>query len=567
MNERYARPGTAVPGLGVAPGLRIWWHWVQRRPRLLLAGLVLLAALPGLFAMPPLDRDESRFAQATAQMLESGDFVSINFQDEPRNKKPVGIHWLQAASVWLTGQADAREIWAYRLPSLAGAILATLLTFQIGIRLFSRPIAFLSAAVLGTCIVLSVEAVNAKTDAVLLATVVLVQLALARLWMAPPGERVGIGVALLFWIGLGLGILVKGPLTPMVALLTVLALGLTTGRWRWLAPLRPLIGLPLLVVVVAPWFVAITLQDPGFLVRAAHEDLIPKLLSGVESHGQPPGFYLATHLIAFWPGALLAIPAVIAAWGQRRRHAALPFLLAWLIPSWLVFELTPPKLPHYVLPLYPALALLVGWAVVEGGGWMRGRLVKLLAAVTVAGALTIAVGVVALPLWLGDAEALGPAAITALLVLAAGLPTAVLAWRRRPLRALAWAVPLTAMVMAWGMGFYAPALQQLWISPRLAEAYASAAIDETPPLASAGYHEPSLVFLSGTRTALPSAPGAADYLARDPKALVAVTGREAEAFLSEAAAKGVTPVPRHRLTGVNYNKGRREEITLYGRAP
>ena len=66
----------------------------------LFAALVALAAaLPGLIAMPVLDRDEARFAEATAQMLETGDFVSINFQDAPRYKKPVGIHWLQALAV------------------------------------------------------------------------------------------------------------------------------------------------------------------------------------------------------------------------------------------------------------------------------------------------------------------------------------------------------------------------------------------------------------------------------------------------------------------------------------
>src|SRR5688572_5465910 len=88
------------------------------------AFIAFLAGLPGLIAMPPLDRDEARFAQATTQMLETGDFVVIRFQDGPRFKKPVGIHWLQAASVKVLSSPEAREIWAYRLPSLLGAMLA-----------------------------------------------------------------------------------------------------------------------------------------------------------------------------------------------------------------------------------------------------------------------------------------------------------------------------------------------------------------------------------------------------------------------------------------------------------
>ncbi|MAC39001.1 MAG: 4-amino-4-deoxy-L-arabinose transferase, partial [Oceanicaulis sp.] len=90
----------------------------------IIAAIAAAAALAGIFTLPPLDRDESRFAQATAQMLESGNLVEINFQDEERNKKPVGIHWLQAASVAALSSAEAREIWAYRIPSMFGAMLA-----------------------------------------------------------------------------------------------------------------------------------------------------------------------------------------------------------------------------------------------------------------------------------------------------------------------------------------------------------------------------------------------------------------------------------------------------------
>ena len=90
------------------------WSRGWRGPAL--AALIAFAAgLPGVFAVPPLDRDESRFAQATAQMLEQEDFVVIRYQDQPRFKKPVGIHWLQAASVATFSDPAAREIWALSL--------------------------------------------------------------------------------------------------------------------------------------------------------------------------------------------------------------------------------------------------------------------------------------------------------------------------------------------------------------------------------------------------------------------------------------------------------------------
>ena len=94
------------------------------RGMILAALIALVAGLPGVFALPPLDRDESRFAQATAQMLETGDYVNINFQDAPRHKKPVGIHWLQAASVALTSEAGLNDGLAFPFTNLAIAMAA-----------------------------------------------------------------------------------------------------------------------------------------------------------------------------------------------------------------------------------------------------------------------------------------------------------------------------------------------------------------------------------------------------------------------------------------------------------
>ena len=115
---------------------------------LVLCGIVLF--LPGFFNIPPIDRDEARFAQATKQMVESGDFVDIRFQDEVRYKKPVGIYWLQAAVVETAAalglpRAQLR-IWLYRIPSLIGAIGAVLLTYWTALAFVSRRGAVLAGA-------------------------------------------------------------------------------------------------------------------------------------------------------------------------------------------------------------------------------------------------------------------------------------------------------------------------------------------------------------------------------------------------------------------------------------
>src|SRR5215467_11679306 len=107
-----------------------------------LLAMSLVCFLPGFLNIAPIDRDEPRFAQATKQMIESGDYVDIRFQDEVRYKKPVGIYWLQAAAV-RAGQAlgvpQARTtIWLYRIPSLAGALAAVLLTYWTALAFVSR---------------------------------------------------------------------------------------------------------------------------------------------------------------------------------------------------------------------------------------------------------------------------------------------------------------------------------------------------------------------------------------------------------------------------------------------
>ncbi|HRD46165.1 MAG TPA: glycosyltransferase family 39 protein, partial [Caulobacter sp.] len=156
------------------------WSRGWRGP--LFAALVaLLAGLPGVFAVPPLDRDESRFAQATSQMLETGDYVSINYQDQPRDKKPVGIHWLQAAAVSVVSDVADRDIWAFRIPSLLGAMLAAAACAWGAAFFFGPRAGLLAGAMMGASFLLSTEAFIAKTDAVLAGTTTLALAALGRM--------------------------------------------------------------------------------------------------------------------------------------------------------------------------------------------------------------------------------------------------------------------------------------------------------------------------------------------------------------------------------------------------
>src|SRR6185312_9936026 len=156
------------------------------RRNLLLILLCLFAFLPGISTLPPTDRDESRFVQSTKQMVETGNYVDIRLQDENRYKKPIGIYWLQSAAVLLSGKGAAAPIWVYRLVSVLGATLAVLAAGWLGARMFGATAGMIAATVLAGVLMLAFEARIAKTDAMLLATAVFAQAAIARLYI---GDR------------------------------------------------------------------------------------------------------------------------------------------------------------------------------------------------------------------------------------------------------------------------------------------------------------------------------------------------------------------------------------------
>src|SRR5690242_7162768 len=149
-------PAAARPGCGLAAVLD---YAAGSHARAVIALLVfcMLALLPGFFTIPPIDRDEARFAQATKQMLETGQYVDIRFQDEVRYKKPVGIYWLQAGAVKAgeaLGVPSARtKIWLYRLPSLIGAIGAVLLTYWTALAFVTRRSSLLAAGMMAASII------------------------------------------------------------------------------------------------------------------------------------------------------------------------------------------------------------------------------------------------------------------------------------------------------------------------------------------------------------------------------------------------------------------------------
>jgi len=152
------------------------------RPFILLSLLCLALFAPGLGLLPPMDRDEARYMQATKQMVETGNYADIRFQDEPRTKKPIGVYWLQAAAVKTFGADTLTGTWPYRLPSALAAWIAVLATCNLGRRLFDPMTGLIAGGMLATTLVVITEAHLAKTDAPLLAAVTLAMAALGEIY-------------------------------------------------------------------------------------------------------------------------------------------------------------------------------------------------------------------------------------------------------------------------------------------------------------------------------------------------------------------------------------------------
>ncbi|MGA7973241.1 MAG: glycosyltransferase family 39 protein [Pseudolabrys sp.] len=569
-----ARPAT-IEARGLAAGLD-WATGSHGRAALLLVLFCLAAFLPGFFQVPPVDRDEARYAQASKQMIEAGQYVDIRFQKEVRYKKPIGIYWLQVAAV-KTGEAlgvpEAKTtIWLYRLPSLLGAIGAVLLIYWAALAFVGRRAALVAALMMASSILLGVEARLATTDAVLLATCVAAMGALGRIYLSQrrhPEGPVGWRWPAILWTAMAGGILIKGPLIVMFVVLTCATLSIVDRSARWLKATRPVTGLIWLLILVLPWFLAIMAKS-GFLFfkDAVGHDMLAKVTSGQEAHGAPPGLYLLLFFVTFWPASLLAGFAVPAVWKARREPGA-QFLLAWLIPSWLVFEAVMTKLPHYVMPLYPAIAILIA-GILEGearGGAKGGAMSKarwlihgtvgwFLFPVVIA--IAVVVGFLLLDHDLGLQA--WPTAGAAVIV-------GLFAWRLYevdgPERALLRAMAASVLV---GITVYAitfPAMPTLFPSELVLEAVHETGC-KSPQVAATGYYqEPSLVFLLGTGTKFTNAAGAADFLNGGVCRFALIDARSEQTFIRRANAIGLRYALSKRINGYNISIGRPVRLTVF----
>jgi 4-amino-4-deoxy-L-arabinose transferase-like glycosyltransferase len=527
----------------------------RTRAAVLLVFIALCAFLPGFTAIPPVDRDEPRYAQASKQMMETGNYLDIRFQEQPRYLQPAGIYWLQVAAAKITGYGPAAPIWVYRLPSLLAATAAVVLTYWVALPLAGPVGAFIAALLLVPTILLGVEARLAKTDAVLLACILSATGFLARAYLR---QTITLRGAVLFWTACSAGILVKGPMIALVVGSTVVALCVLDRSIAWLKALRPALGLGWLALLVLPWFITIAIVSDGEFYRiAVGQSLLGKVASGQQGHGAPPGVYFLLYWITFWPAAGLALTAFPWVW-QNRGEPAVRFCLAWIIPTWLVFELISTKLPHYVLPVYPAIATLIALGLLHGRRpdpiirWVLVASVVFYGAIAFA-ALYLLQGEIAFSVLIGT--------VVATVIMAFGMRHAAAASPA----VLAAAVAISGILMNGVVAaVVAPSLKTIWVAPRLADAIKRHAQCPQPQVASAGFEEPSLIFLVGTRTQLVDGNEAARFLAEGGCRIALVTTNDEPAFIATLGGLSKQPELLEQIPGMNIGKVRKEDIGVYG---
>jgi 4-amino-4-deoxy-L-arabinose transferase-like glycosyltransferase len=321
-----------------------------------------------------------------------------------------------------------------------------------------------------------------------------------------------------------------------------------------------------MLAITLPWFIAIGIvSDWQFYRLAVGEDFLAKVGGGQERHWGPPGFYLVTFWLFFWPATLVATGgAALWLWRGRRRRRAL-FLLAWIVPFWLVLEAVPTKLPHYAMPLFPAIAMAAAWILREAvlSGQLRLRSYRQ-----------------GTGLWL----VIATAQLAFLIFLYAYFWTAPASWWLLPLGLGAIAFALLTARSAWsgyfgvgvasalvtaiclytaGFRYVLPSMDRLWISRETAVAVAALRPCASGPVILTGYREPSAIFLLGRNTRLMSVDDANAALS-EGKADLALIVQTRQDRLPK-----VDPPPRPLacFEGFNINGGKHLRLALMTARP
>ena len=547
--------------------------------------LTLIFILPGLSSIPPLDRDEARFSQASKQMLEDKNYVVIKFQEELRSKKPIGIYWLQIASASIFGKDN---IISYRAPNIFSTIILIIVfstfVYSISFRYFNLNISssltfsFFSSLVMATLLGLSIEIKQAKTDTVLLTLCTVQQLIFWKIYSYGKESwnkykhHEYVWLTRLFWLIIALGILVKGPISPLLFTMTLLSICIldrfVEKEWNlsWLNLFLWFQGLLIVSIITLPWiYLAWQATDGHLILDAINKDFLIKLRSGQENHWGPFGSHLFLLLLTFWPMVLL-LPFAARACLDWKHERLIRFLISWIIPFWIILELTPTKLPHYILPVFPGLILLIliGISSPPSGNIKFSKINKFFRVVVVIFTLLLALSLVYVSLNFSSKILIFILSI----VLSFTMITSIIFGNIFFLNESKYKLsPLFGMLILAGIcnifvfSYIFPNLDKIHITPKIKN-YIDSLEFRPDTIVATGYHEPSLIFSLGRDTLLLSPEEAALVLVEGDNTLAIVeerTHNEVKKILNKFENKIVYLTS---LDGFNLAKGQKIKIHI-----
>jgi len=340
--------------------------------------------LIGLGRLPLFGRDEALYAESGREMLATGDWITPQVNGGPFFEKPPLYYWLAAASYRAFGVTP----FAARLPAALMAILTVVLVAQIGARVWGRRAGLLAGLALATCLQMAMIGRMGIMDVPLTCLTVLAVLAYER-WRCGNG----LAGAALFGICLGSAVLLKGaaglvPLGVAAAdsLVRVL-LKERLGRPVAVSALTLLLAAGIAAALASPWFIIMSSRHGAAFGSTLflHEHL-RRVLQPMQGHGGPLWIYLPLIAVSFFPWVVFLPPAVVCSdEGSDQARSWRVLCIVWIAVVLIPFSLISTKLPGYVTPLFPPMALLVGAELAQGG--RRRSWVALLIGALVLGAL------------------------------------------------------------------------------------------------------------------------------------------------------------------------------------
>jgi 4-amino-4-deoxy-L-arabinose transferase-like glycosyltransferase len=323
------------------------------RAAAVLLALVLALLVFRLGAVPLVGPDEPRYTRVAIEMHRAGEWVTPTLQGQPWLEKPPLFYWLAGGAFSVLGETEA----AARVPSVLAGLLLVGMTAFLGARVYGSAAGLHAGFVAGTSLLPFVYARAASMDMLLAATVT-VAIGLAGLRVLGLAGRLAVVAAA---AAAGLATLAKGPLGLLLPVLVLAGHLAATREWRRFRELLSPRALAAFLIVAGPWYVAILLdQGRRFLDVFILDHNVARFASTVHHHPGPWWYYLPVLLAGLFPWSGLSLPALLRL-EPRASHRDL-FLLLWLALPLAFFSLAGSKLPGYVLPCVPPLAILMGRA-------------------------------------------------------------------------------------------------------------------------------------------------------------------------------------------------------------